>query len=435
MRKLKTDFIRYVSFNILAMISVSIYILADTYFISKALGATGLAALNFAIVVFSLIHGVSLMTGVGGAIDFAISDTGKMDSGDESFVNALVIGAVCSVFLMVIGLFFNHELAVFLGADVETIGPTKIYLKTILVFSPFFILNQIVLAFVRNDKNPRLSMMAMALSSFSNIVLDYVFIFSLNMGIFGAAFATSISPIISLVLLSIHFKSRNNRFHLVKCKIKMTKILRMIKYGIPSFVTELSSAITLFAFNWVILGIVGNIGVAAYGIIANVAIVVVALFTGLAQGIQPLVSRYYSKSNDRGLRSTLKYSLVTSSAIFVFVILTVFLFSTEVVEVFNNEGSRKLSEIAIPGLKLYFSGFLFAGFNIVLTSYYSAISKTSFAWMISILRSGVILVPMVLLLSARFELVGVWVAFGATEFLVTVLILLRNILIERKQIE
>ena len=161
-KSLVKDFSKYVSLNILGMIGVSFYILADTYYIAKALGATGIAALNFAIPVFSIILGIGLMIGIGGAARFGIlKSRNKHKEAEAVFAGALKLGTLVGLLFAVLGLFGSKALSSILGADAVTLPLTHAYMATIMVFAPFFILNNTVLAFVRNDNNPRLAMLAM----------------------------------------------------------------------------------------------------------------------------------------------------------------------------------------------------------------------------------------------------------------------------------
>lgn len=137
---------------------------------------------------------------------------------------------------------------------------TETYLRTILVFAPAFIANNILLAFVRNDENPRLPMIAMLTGSASNVVLDYVFMFPLQMGMFGAAFATCLAPLISISILAVHFAKRKNGFRLVKTKFKPAEFFTIARLGASSFVGEISSAVTLMVFNLAIVNLEGNTG-------------------------------------------------------------------------------------------------------------------------------------------------------------------------------
>jgi putative MATE family efflux protein len=302
-KNLLRNFTKYVSLNILGMIGLSFYILADTYFVSKALGSTGIAALNLSISIYSVIHGIGLMIGIGGATRFSILKSQNVDKkANLVFVSAIKLGAMIGVIIAIIGLFGAKHLALLLGADSLTLPLTRTYLSTILSFAPFFILNNVILAFIRNDNNPKLSMIAMLVGSFSNIVLDYVFMFPLGMGIFGAAFATGLAPIFSIFILSFHFVKKKNSFTFLIKKLRWNFVPDIFRLGLSAFIIEISSAVVLITFNLVMLRIEGNLGVAAYGIVANLALVGIAVFTGLAQGIQPLISKYYGMENYNTVR-------------------------------------------------------------------------------------------------------------------------------------
>lgn len=428
---LSRNFFKYTTSNMLAMLGVSFYVLADTFFIARVLGPVGLTSLNFAIVIFSLMHGIGLMLGTGGAIDFSVKTSREGGSGHESFMSALTLAALFSLGLVLIGALFSKEISLFLGADETTFASTQTYIRTLLYFSPFFILNNIFLAFVRNDNNPTLSMNATLISSMANITLDYIFMFPLGLGMFGAVLATGLSPVLSLMILMFHFKGGKSRFKLHIKKPDVPHLKRIIKLGTPSLITELAAAITMFTFNIVILGLAGNIGVAAYGVIANVAVVATALYGGLAQGVQPLASRYFAVGDKESLKHTLKYGVVTALTIAFLLAGGILIFSEQIVAVFNGENNLELATIANQGIRIYFMGFFFGGLNILSISYLSAILKTREAVGVSVLRSSLVLIPMVLLLSQFLGLTGVWLSFIVTEFVVVLLTII-GILHSRK---
>ena len=285
------DFARYASLNVLGMIGVSCYILADTFFVAKGMGADGVTALNIAIPIYSLIHGTGLMIGMGGATKFAIyKSQGRDEAGSRVFTCALLMALVIGAIYFLGGAFFSMPLAKLLGAKGSVVGMTNTYLKVLMMFGPFFVLNDTFNCFIRNDGNPKLSMAAMLTGSFSNIILDYVFIFPLDMGIFGAILATGLSPVISLCILSIYKFRKKNSFHIVRTRHEGRTFGGILSIGVQSLITELSSGIVVLAFNIIILGLAGNTGVAAYAVIANTSIVAVSIFTGIAQGGQPLIS-------------------------------------------------------------------------------------------------------------------------------------------------
>lgn len=417
-KKILKKFAKYVSLNILGMIGLSCYILADTFFISKALGANGLAALNFSISIYCIIQGLGLMIGIGGATRYTILRSKNRDKeAKEVFSNALTIGLIVSFILAIIGLIFSRKLSQILGADTDTINMSNVYLKTILCFSPFFISNNILLAFIRNDGDPRLSMTGMIVGSLSNIILDYIFIFPLSMGMFGAAFATCLAPIISIGVLSIHFIKRRNNFKLELVKPNFKIVSKIISLGMSSFITEVSSGVVLMVFNLIILNISGNIGVAAYGIVANISLVIIAIFTGIAQGMQPLVSEGYGKKNKELMNEVLKYSIILSVFISIVIYIVANIFSKEIVVIFNSENIEELTTLAINGIKIYFVGFIFVGINIISAAFLSGTSNVKPAFMISMLRGFVLLIPIAYILANIYNMNGVWISFVVAELL------------------
>lgn len=416
------EFLKYSSLNVLGMIALSCYILADTFFVSKALGADGLAALNLAIPVYSFINGSGLMIGMGGGIKYSIAKSqGAAQRADQTFTNSAVLTAVIAACFFLTGLLASGPLTLLLGADGTVYEMTRTYLQVILLFAPMFMTNNLLLCFIRNDGAPQLSMTAMITGSLSNVVLDYVFMFPFGMGIFGAVLATGLAPVISILVLSPYLFRRKNQFHLRKCRISGKLALGIFSSGLPSLITEVSSGIVIIVFNTIILGIAGNIGVAAYGVIANLSLVVMSIYTGISQGIQPLLSSGCGTGNRKKTQSVLRYALVSAVLISVVVYVCVFFGADPIAAVFNSEQNAALQSIAVTGLKIYFTACVFAGFNIILSVYFTSTENALPAHIISILRGFVVIIPMAFLLSAAAELTGVWAAFPATELIVSLI--------------
>lgn len=415
------DFVKYSSLNVLGMIGLSCYILADTFFVSKGLGTNGLTALNLAIPIYSFIHGSGLMIGMGGGTKYSIQKSqGKDKVANSIFSHVVAIAAIFAAVFVLIGLFFSGNIVRLLGADETVYQMTKTYLQVILLFAPAFLMNNVLLCFVRNDGAPQLSMTAMITGSLSNIILDYVFIFPCQMGIFGAVFATGLAPIISMLILSSHFIKKKNQFHWIKCRLERRMAASICSSGIPSLITELSSGIVIIVFNSIILGLEGNVGVAAYGVIANLSLVIIAIYTGIAQGIQPIMSRNYGVGNHRNIQLILRYALITMLILSVLVYMGVFLGAEQIAAIFNSERNELLQTIAVEGLKLYFIACPFAGFNIIISIYFTSTEYPIPANIISILRGFFVIIPMAFLLSSIAQITGVWCAFPATELLVTI---------------
>ena len=428
------DFLKYVSLNILGQMAYSCYTLADTFFVSASLGTDGLTALNLAFPVFCLMNGTGLMIGMGGATNYAIAKSrGEAAKANQIFTNAVYMVICLAVLYVAAGLFWSDRLVTLLGADSRLFSPTNTYLKVMLLFAPAFLTNTLLQCFVRNDGQPSLSMAAMIIGSISNILLDYLFIFPLRLGILGAILATGLSPLISIGILSPYFVKKKNGFHFLKSAPNIQKVPVIIASGIPPFITELSSGIVMFLFNFIILKLEGNTGVAAFGVISVISLVVTAIYTGLSQGIQPLLSIHHGTGNKRGLRSTRKYALITELLLSCIIYTVIFFGAPLFVSVFNSENNETLQMLAVTGLKLYFFACPFIGFNIVTATYFASTEHTRPAQALSLLRGLFVLVPLAFLLSALWKMTGVWLAYPATEGLVAVMGAGLLILIEKFQ--
>lgn len=416
------EFARYASLNILGMLGLSCYILADTFFISQALGPDGLTALNLAIPIYSFIHGCGLMLGMGGGTRFSILKSQREhQQANRVFTNVLYLAAVFATLFVLTGLFGADGLSVLFGAQGAVRSMSTIYLRVILLFAPAFLANNVLLCFVRNDGAPHLSMAAMIGGSLSNVVLDWVFLFPCAMGIFGAVFATGLAPIISMMILSPHFFRKKNQFRPVPCAPSGKAVWRIVASGVPSLVTEVSSGIVIIVFNGLIMNMEGNIGVAAYGVIANLSLVVIAIYTGIAQGIQPILSRNYGMGNQKSLLEILRYAMISMLVISFLVYGAVWMFAPQISAAFNSQGDPTLQDIATNGLKLYFIACPFAGCNVVLSMYFTSIERPLPAHVISLLRGFFLIIPLAVLLSAVWKMTGIWCAFPVTEFLVSLL--------------
>lgn len=416
------DFARYTILSVLGTLGVSCYILADTFFVSRGLGTNGLTALNLAIPVYNFIHGTGLMLGMGGATRFSVCKSQKKaDEVNRIYTNTIYLAAAFSAIFALLGVAFSEQLAILLGADTSVLEMTDTYLRWLLIFAPAFILNDVLLCFVRNDGAPQLSMVAMLIGSFSNIVLDYIFIFPMQMGIFGAVFATGLSPVISIAMMAPHWLGKKNTFHFVKTGISKDIIIQDLSLGFPSLIAQLSSGIVMITFNAMILKLAGNTGVAAYGVVANISLVVVAVYTGISQGVQPLISAFYGIGNERQTKLMLRYAMTATLSVAVIVYLFLYACAQPVTSVFNSENNTELQRIAVTGLKLYFISTPFVGYNIILATFFTSIEKAQPAHILSILRGLVLMIPMAFFLSALWKMTGVWLAYPLTEALTALL--------------
>ncbi len=421
---IKALFARYVLLNILSMVGVSCYVLADTFFISRSAGADGITVLNMSLPFYNLIYGVGQMIGIGAAIRYSI----ERDEARRStyFAEALIFVALFgSIFMLTGGL--NPAAAVrLMGGDLAIAQLGAPYFRWMFLFAPAFMANYTVLGFVRNDGDPGICMAATISSSLFNILFDYILVFPLGMGFAGAALATGLSPLVSIAIASRHFFKTSNHIYLKRAGLPVRNLLLFCRLGLSSFITEMASAVTTTLFNFLILSITGNIGIAAYGIVANFAIVGTALFNGLAQGSQPLISQYYAKDEHESLQQVWRLGITAAITIALALNLLVFLFTDQFVALFNSEGSESLRVLAYSGLRIYFLGFFFSGLNIFFASALSAQNQAMPSAVISISRGFIAISACAFVLSHLFGMTGVFASYAASEVitLLTALILL-----------
>ena len=421
----KNEFATYISLSILGMLGSSGTILADTFFVSNRLGADGLAALNLSIAVFGLINGLGMLFGIGGATRNTIfRSQGDEKGGNRVFTSALLSALAAGLCFLCAGLLWPEAIARALGAGGDLLPMCTTYLKTVLCFAPCFILNHLLMAFLRNDGNPRLAMCAMLAGSLANIALDYLFVYPMDMGIFGAALATGLSPVIGLAVSSLHLATGRARFHLASGGLSLRELGRNAGPGLSSFVNECSSGVVLVVFNLLLLRTAGSTGVAAYGIVANLALVVLAVFTGIAQGIQPLLSRSYGRGDRGETTALLRRGLVLSGGVGLAVLAAALLAAPTLVSWFNSEADPLLQRLAEEGLRLYFAGFLWVGYNYMTAAFLSVTERAGAACALSAFRGCVGITLTACLFAWRFGIAGIWLAFPAVEFVTALLGLL-----------
>ena len=430
---LTKQFFKYVSQNIFGLLGTSCYILADTYFISQAAGTDGVTLLNLCLPIYNFIFAIGSMIGLGAATRYAILRAqGEERAAQRYFSNAVFCACLLAVPFVLVGIFCPGTLLRLMGGDAGIVTLGIPYARIFLLFTPFFMCNYIVSAFVRNDGDPSLAMVATLSGSLFNVVFDYIFMFPLGLGLAGAALATAVSPIISIAICSRHFFKKENTLQFVRQMPSVRLLGQSCQLGISGFVGELSSGVTTTVFNFLLLGLAGNVGVAAYGVVANFALVATAIFNGVAQGAQPLVSRCYGKNDAAGAHKLLLLGSGTALVLAAALYAVLFGFTGPIVAVFNSENSALMAEYAFRGVRIYFLGYFFAGFNIVAAGYLGAVDRPAEASATSLSRGVAAIVACSLVLSALFGMNGVWAAFPASEAITACLTLF---LLKRKPVK
>ena len=363
-------FTRYVTQSVAGMIGISVYVLADTFFISVYSGADGLAILNLILPVYGLIYAIGAMIGIGSATRYAISRA-KGKNTEHYFVQSVTWSILAAVPFMLIGIFIPDKALALLGADAGLIGLGRNYVRIILIATPFFMSNYTFTAFARNDGAPSIAMIGSISGSIFNIIFDYIFMFPVGLGFSGAGLATAICPIVTMSVCTIHYRSSRNHVGFHWKKPSFRHLISCCQLGVSAFVGELSSGVIAIVFNFLILGIAGNVGVAAYGVVCLAVEALIQLIIWTAT--DPLIS------------------------------------------IFNSENNVQLLNYAHTGLRLYFLGFIVAGINVVLVAYFSAVDEPKIAIVGSFLRGIVAIVICAVILAKLFGLNGIWISLLAAE--------------------
>lgn len=417
-KPIRNDFFRYILANVTSSVGVSIYILIDTFFISKGMGSEGLAALNLALPVFNFMNGFGLMLGMGGGSKFSMMYCRtEREETDRIFSNAFMTTLLIAAVFEISGIFFSRQITHLLGADAAVFKMSHSYLHRILLFSPAFLFNNLLACFMRNDCAPKLAMLGMLSGSLVNVVLDYIFIFRMDMGMDGAALATCIAPFVSMGIMSIHILTGWNAFSL-RISCPSPKLIReIVSLGLHSFFTEISGGVVILVFNFVIYRLLGNTGIAAYGVIANIGIVFTAIYVGISSGVQPLMCRYHGRKNDVAIRYLLKLSVVTALIFSAAAYALLFIQASPVVRLFNSSSDKTLQSIAEHGLRLYFLFMPFMGINTILSVYFSSNEKPHTAQMISLLRGTLLVIPLAFLSYCLGSINCIWLTIPISELI------------------
>lgn len=406
---------RYLLPNILAMIGTSCYILADTFFISLSQGPNGITALNLVLPLYGLIFALGSMIGIGSATRYALGKGSNAPDYHLYFSNSIIWTLLVGAVFVALGVAVPDGVLRLMGADETILQVGHNYIRIVLCFAPLFMLNFTCTAFVRNDGAPRIAMAATLLSGLFNILFDYLLMFPLGLGMTGAALATGFSPVVSMSICLLHYLSPRNTIRLTPTLPSLRRLLSACQLGVVAFVGEMSSGVTTMVFNFILLHLAGNAAVAAYGIVANIALVGVALFNGISQGLQPLASACHGSGDTQGQSRIYRHSMFIGLCVSAVVVAVVVTFAGSLVAVFNSQHSAQLADYAIPGLRLYFLGFLFAGANIVKSGFYSATGRGRESSILALCRGVVAIVAFAFLLSHLFGITGVWLAFPAAE--------------------
>ena len=408
--------LRFVASPVLMMLFTSLYGVVDGFFVSNYVGSTGLAAVNL---IWPLVMGVStigFMVGSGGSA--VVSKTlGEGDHQKANYYFSLLIYVTAGVglALSVLFFFFIRPVSVALGASGPLLADCVSYGRWLTVFALPFILQVAFQSFLVTAGKPDLSLGFSIFGGAANMVLDWLFIVPLHMGVAGAALATGLGQVIGGVIPLVYFLGKNNSLlSLGRTKWNGWVLLKTCTNGASEMVTNLSTTVVQTLYNIRLMGLVGEAGVAAYGIILYVMFVFTALYYGYAMGAAPLVGFHFGARNRKELQSLFRKSIVLLLGAGVILTALAEAVRGPLTAVFAGY-DPDLFALTLRGFRLYALSFLLMGMSVWGSAFFTALSNGLVSAVISFLRTLVFETGAVLLLPLVLGLDGIWLSGLAAE--------------------
>ena len=398
------------------MIFVSIYGVVDGLFVSNFVGKSSFAAINLIMPVTYILGGLGFMAGTGGsALVGKTLGEGKNEKASDYFTMMvkfiLVVGSAASLVVAVI----MKPVAVALGADQSTLRDCVVYGTIIALFNPACMLQNMFQNFLTTAEKPKLGLTATVLSGVTNMALDALFVAVFRWGVAGAALATGISQCVGSIFPLIYFARPNDSLlHLTRAKMEWEPVGKACWNGFSELLSNVSGSIVSMAYNFQLLKYAGNDGVAAYGVLMYLDFVFIAVFIGYSIGTAPIVSFHYGAGNRDELKNILKKSTVLTLISGLCMMFFSEMIAVPLSEIFVGYDSRLL-DMTVHAFHLFVLSFVFVGFNIFASSFFTALNDGGISALISFLRTVVFQLIPIQFLPLIWGLDGIWSALTVSE--------------------
>lgn len=407
------QFLRYLVPSILTMIFLSFYTTIDGFFVSKYAGSDALAGINIVIPITCVIFGVAVMlaTGAGAIIGEKLGQK-KEQEANEIFSFVSIVLLVFSIIFTFVGIIFLKEICIFLGSSTRL-------LEHVLPYAFVIFLGTIPMSFklffeylVRTDGRPNIGMLMSMTGLILNVVLDYIFVALFDMGTLGAAWGTFLSITVSM-LIGLGYFLKYSHIKFCKPRLNWTVLFKSCTNGSSEMLTEMSTGITTFLFNLIIMKFFGEDGIAAVTIIMYIYYFFISFYMGIAVAIAPVISYNVGSRNHTKIKETTRYSFITIALSSVLILAVSLLCGKQIIHLFVDGGN--VFTLTWDGLKLFSPVFLFIGLNVFLSGYFTALGNGVISALISSLRSLILVVLFILILPKFIGVSGVWLTMPLAE--------------------
>lgn len=422
--------LRFVISPILMMICTSLYTIVDGFFVSNFVGKTSFAAVNLIMPIVMGIGSIGFMIGTGGSA--VVSKTlgeGHSQKANQYFSMLVYSAIVIAIAFSILGIVFLRPISTLLGATDQLLEDCIIYGRIIFIAMPAFILQNIFQNFFITAEKPSLSLKISIIAGITNAVLDFIFMAVFHWGIAGAAIATGMGQLVGGIIPIYYFSKRNDSLlKLTKTRFSKLILFKSCTNGSSEMVTNLSTSLISILYNFQLMKIAGENGIAAYGIIMYVNFIFMAIFLGFSIGTAPIIGYHNGAANYYELKSLFRKSLmliVISGLVLTFI---AEIFAIPLVKIFSGY-DFELFNMTYHGFKLYAIAFMFMGINVWGSAFFTALNNGIVSATISFLRTFVFQVIGIFALPLLFGVNGIWLAIIFSELsalLVTIAFFINN---------
>jgi putative MATE family efflux protein len=403
---------------IIGMIAGALYNMVDTIFVGRALGPLAIAGLTIVLPIQILMYAIGFMIGVGSASIISRSlGKGRKNIAVKTAGNAILLNLIINLILMIPAYIFIDKILLFLGASKEVVPYSLQYCRIILLGFIFFSFSIAAEMIIRAEGKPRAAMYPLLIGAVLNMILDPIFIFIFKLGVKGAAIATIISQLASVVYVLIYFYSGNSmyKFVLENFKIKLSTSVEILKIGFPSFLMATIDSVIFIVFNRAIMKYGSDIYIAIFGIGIRIIDLMIMPVIGITQGLATIVSFNYGAKLYKRVKKVLGEAVIWTTAISSLVFILLMFFPKFLLRFFSSD--PELIKNGLLPLRIIIALFPALGFQIIGGSFFQAIGKAWPATIITISRQVIFLIPAIIILPLLFGLNGVWMSWPFSDFM------------------
>ncbi len=410
--------LKFTAPSIIMMLFTSVYGIVDGFFVSNYAGKSEFAALNLIWPYPMLLGAVGYMFGAGGSALVAKTlGEGNREHAGRYFSLIIYSTLIISTILSVFGMFTLEWVAKLMGASGKLLEDAKLYGYIIMAANPTYVMQIVFQPFMVVAERPRLGLWITVVSGMTNIVLDVIFVGLLRWGLAGAAWASVMSQVVGMVFPVVFFiTARKSKIRLGRASLEVGVMLRSFTNGLSELVTNFSICLVSMVYNWRLLIMVGENGVAVYGFIAYVTVIFLAVFFGYSMGVAPVVSFHYGAGNRDEIKNLRKRSLNLESVAAIAITLGAMILARPLAKLFVGY-DKELMDMTIHAFRLFATSFMLAYLNIFASSFFTALNDGVTSAIISFSRMLVFQLGAIMLLPLLLGLDGIWLSMTAAEIL------------------